>query len=345
MSEISIPYHQNFMPRIVSCIAIWAICLSILSGCASEPTTQPNSPRPNSTNGATRPTVAVPNFNADSAFAYVKRQVDFGPRVPGTPAHKACADWLTAQLRQYSDTVLVQTGKVTAHNGKKLPMYNIIASFAPQNPKRILLAAHWDTRPVADQDDERSEEPILGANDGGSGVGVLLEIARQLHAQQPQVGIDIVLFDVEDYGSSDTENSYCLGSQYWAAQPHRPGYKAQYGILLDMVGAADAVFPKEQFSLAFAPDIVQRVWNTATNLGFDSYFTPNVGGAITDDHFYVNKLANIPTIDIIHYTPEGTFGKYWHTHDDNMSAVDKNTLSAVGTVVLHVIYNEAVELQ
>lgn len=320
------------------------LLLSCFVACSTQPASSPTTKQEESTGGGTDKQavrINIPDFNADSAFAYVQKQVDFGTRVPGTLKHKACADWLATQLRRHSDTVIVQTGKVTAYNSKQLPMYNIIGSFNPQSADRVMLCAHWDTRPVADQDDERPNEPILGANDGASGVGVLLEMARQFQAQRPTVGVDIVLFDVEDYGKSEVEDSYCLGSQYWAANPHRAGYKARYGILLDMVGAPDAVFPKEQFSLSFAPETVSKVWNTAAELGFDSYFSRSVGGAITDDHFYVSKLAGIPTIDIIHYTPEGTFGKYWHTHDDNMKAVSKNTLDAVGTVLLNVLYKES----
>lgn len=315
-----------------SLICVWVACTEPQS--STKPTDKNN-------NTQAQATVNIPNFNADSAFVYVQKQVDFGPRVPGTPKHKECANWLTAQLRRHTDTVMVQTANVNAYNGKKLPMYNIIGSFNPQAADRVLLCAHWDTRPIADQDDERTKEPILGANDGASGVGVLLEVARQLKMQKPNVGIDIILFDVEDYGNSDIEDSYCLGSQYWAKNLHKPGYKARYGILLDMVGASDAVFQKEQFSLSAAPEIVSKVWKTAAELGFDSYFMNSIGGAITDDHLYVNRLAGIPTIDIIHYTPEGTFGKYWHTHDDNMSAVNKNTLDAVGTVLLTVVYRDA----
>jgi glutaminyl-peptide cyclotransferase len=327
------------MRRYLYILSIAWLCQ--LAACTNNQPATPTQATSNSSEAAQQPQPSnIPDFSADSALAYVQKQVDFGPRVPGTPKHKACADWLANQLRRHTDTLIVQSDKVTAYNGKTLPMYNIIGSFNPQATNRVLLCAHWDTRPFADQDDERSTEPILGANDGASGVGILLEIARQLNLQSPNLGVDIVLFDVEDYGKSEVEDSYCLGSQYWAKKPHTPNYKAQYGILLDMVGAGDAVFPKEQFSLAFAPDIVHKVWHTAAELGFDSYFASSIGGTITDDHFYVNKLAHIPTIDIIHYTPEGTFGKYWHTHDDNMSAVNKNTLDAVGTVLLTVIYRD-----
>lgn len=287
-------------------------------------------------------TVSVPDFNADSAFLYVQKQVDFGPRVPASPTHKACADWLTAQMRRLADTVQVQTAKVKVHNGKEVPMYNIIASLNPEANRRILLCAHWDTRPIADQDNERSNEPILGANDGASGVGVLMEIARQMKAADSPLGLDLIFFDVEDYGLSDIEDSYCLGSQYWAKHLHTPNYKPEYGILLDMVGAPDAVFLKEQWSMQFAPSTVDKVWKTAAELGYNSYFVNQMtNGSVTDDHYYVNKLASIPTIDIIHYTPEGRFGAYWHTHDDDMKAVSKNTLDAVGTVLLTVLFREA----
>lgn len=322
--------------------------LLLASACANSSSEQqgtgqntPSSQHVPESNTANKPSVNIPDFSADSAYWYTKKQVDFGARVPGTKPHKACADWLETQLRRFADTAFIQKAKATAHDGKQLPIYNIIGIFRPEASERVLLCAHWDTRPVADQDDERKNEPILGANDGASGVGVLLEIARQLQAQKPTVGVDIVLFDTEDYGQSDIDDSYCLGSQYWASHLHKAGYKARYGILLDMVGAPDAMFLKERWSMNYAPATVAKVWSVAAELGFESYF-PNMlsPGAITDDHYYVNKIANIPTIDIIHYTPEGGFAKYWHTHDDNMNAVSKNTLDVVGTVLMTVVYRE-----
>lgn len=333
--------------RILFIAAAWL--LLVLYACQPDSGGQQQGATPNAndqtgsqTSG--KPMVNAPAFNADSAFAFVQKQVDFGPRVPGTPQHKACAQWLEATLKQYAPATNTQSATVTAHNGKKLPVYNIIAAFNPNAARRILLAAHWDTRPNADQDTERTDQPILGANDGASGVGVLLEIARLLAANPINtLGVDIILFDTEDYGDYGVENSFCLGSQYWSKNPHTPGYRAEYGILLDMVGAPDAIFLQEQNSLSYAPDVVKKVWATGNELGFGSYFINKpTRTPITDDHLYVNQIAKIPMIDIIHYTYEGNFGAFWHTHKDNMNVVSKPTLHAVGQTVTTVVYREAV---
>ena len=203
-------------------------------------------------------------------------------------------------------------------------------------------------KPFADQDDENSDQPFDGANDGGSGVGVLMEIARNLQNSPVNMGIDIVLFDIEDYGppqdeqSSETEN-WGLGSQYWSRNPHLPGYRARYGILLDMVGVKDASFLMEGFSMMYAPSRVKKVWNLAAGLGYQSYFPEEYGGYITDDHYFINTIANIPTINIIHLEKDsqsGSFFEHWHTTSDNMEHIDRNTLKVVGTVVLNVVYRE-----
>jgi Zn-dependent M28 family amino/carboxypeptidase len=205
----------------------------------------------------------------------------------------------------------------------------------------VLLCAHWDTRPFADQDIKDQDKPILGANDGASGVGVLLEIAAVLKKQPVEIGVDIVLFDAEDWGdnSGAVENSYCLGSQFWAKNPHVPSYKADFGILLDMVGAPNAVFGFEGYSLAEAQTYLSMVWSSANNAGYSGYFKNFERGYVTDDHVYVMKHLKIPMIDIIDcdLNTSSHFGKYWHTHADNMNAIDKNTLKAVGQTLLDVI--------
>jgi len=302
-----------------------------------KPTTPANSP-----STTKRPQTAY--FNGDSAYYFIQKQVEFGPRVPGTPEHLACSQWLESKLKTYTPHTTIQKSSAKAHDGKELPIYNIIASFNPDVKKRILLCAHWDTRPNADRDTSRQNEAILGANDGGSGVGVLLEIARQLSKKPTKMGVDIILFDTEDYGAYGIDNSFCLGSQYWGKNKHVANYTAKFGILLDMVGAPDATFLKERHSLAFAEPVVKKVWKTAYDLGYESYFLNTITPApITDDHLYVNQLANIPTIDIIHYTQTGEFGDFWHTHQDNMDIISKNTLVAVGKTVLTVLYQEDVQ--
>lgn len=291
--------------------------------------------------------IPVPDFNADSAYTFIEQQVKFGPRVPGTPAHAKCSDFLSNKLKSYGLEVTVQTGSVKTYDGKNFNLKNIIASSKPESNNRILLCAHWDTRHIADRDTKDKNKPIEGANDGGSGVGVLLEIARSIQKQQPHYGIDILLFDLEDYGQPqnsgfpEMENSYALGSQYWAKNPHQPGYFAKYGILLDMVGAKDAVFAYEGNSMQYAPDLVKKIWNTARGLNYGKYFIDTMTNGIFDDHVAINQLLFIPTIDIVHHDPKtGDFGTFHHTHNDNMGIIDKNTLKAVGQTVLEVVYSE-----
>jgi len=290
----------------------------------------------------TNPDIPVPDFNADSAYFFIQQQVRFGPRVPNTAAHDSCADLLIRKLESYTTNIIVQEGNVTAYNGVKLNIKNIIARFNPEINNRILLCAHWDTRPFADQDKERPNEPFEGANDGASGVGVLLEIARQLVMTKPFIGVDIILFDAEDYGNSSTKDSYCLGSQYWAENPPISNYYPKYGILLDMVGAANASFTMEGYSMQYAPSVVKKVWNTAAKLGYSDYFRFKKTNPMIDDHLYINTIAHIPCINILHYDPStrSTFGSYWHTHDDNMDIINKNTLKAVGQTLLEVIFQE-----
>lgn len=282
-----------------------------------------------------------PNFNADSAYYFVDKQVSFGPRVTNSEPHKKCGDWLVAELRKMSDNVIEQKTTLTNYDGRQLNIRNIIAEINPKADKRILLCAHWDSRPFADEDTKDTNKPILGANDGGSGVGVLMEIARIIKNNPLSVGIDIVLFDAEDLGKSEHNNSYCLGSQYWSTNLHKPGYKAEYGILLDMVGAANAKFAWEEVSVTYARPVLEKVWGTAQVLGYPHFVYYNKGGII-DDHAYVNKNAGIPTIDIIHFDAQtqSGFPEHWHTHRDNMYAIDRTTLKAVGQTLLEVIYSE-----
>lgn len=291
--------------------------------------------------------IRVPDFVADSAYAFIEKQVSFGPRVPNTEGHQQCARYLQKKFRDYGLKVEVQHGKVRAYNGKKLNIQNIMARYKPDHPKRIALFAHWDTRPMADRGEKRKKEAIPGANDGGSGVGVLLEIARQLNKNPLPHGVDIVLFDAEDQGvpegkgTNNSADTWCLGSQYWAKHPPLSNYAPQYGILLDMVGSGDAIFPREGASIQYAPNVVDKIWNTAEELGYGEFFTDRRVQALTDDHIYVNRIAKIPTANIIHYNPDTRdFGPFHHTHRDNMDIISKKTLKAVGNTVLHVIYRE-----
>ncbi len=292
--------------------------------------------------------VNVPQFDADSAYQYVKSQVDFGPRVPNTAAHKACGEYLANKLEQFGAKVYNQQVDLTAYDGTLLKARNIIGAFNPEAKKRILLLSHWDSRPWADADpDEKNRyTPISGANDGASGVGVLLEIARQIQQQQPELGIDILFVDAEDYGTHQSykgahkEEHWALGTQYWAQNPHTQGYNARFGILLDMVGAKDATFFYEGYSEEYAKNINRKIWNAANNLGYGRYFVKQKGTTVTDDHLFVNRYARIPTIDIIQYSEKTGFYKNWHTVKDDLDGIDRNTLKAVGQTVMDVIYNE-----
>jgi glutaminyl-peptide cyclotransferase len=292
---------------------------------------------------------ASPDFNADSAFQFVKKQVEFGARVPNTSAHKACGDYLVATLKKYGLEVTEQTFTPTTYDGKKLNARNIIASFNPKASTRILLTSHWDSRPFSDQDSVDKTKPVMAANDGASGVGVLLEIARVLSSTDKKLnlGVDIILFDAEDWGNSDKAtdkfSGFCLGSQYWAANKHIPNYTAYFGILLDMVGAKDATFPQEGYSVSLADGIVRKVWGVASQLGYSNFFLDKAGPSITDDHLPVNETAKIPMIDIIHMKqndPEHTFFDQWHTAHDTLENIDSKTLKAVGQTLIQVLYQE-----
>ncbi|MGC4020613.1 MAG: M28 family peptidase [Cyclobacteriaceae bacterium] len=300
-------------------------------------------------------TVQVPRFNSDSAYFFVDKQVKFGPRVPNTKSHRQASDYFISQFKRYGATVTTQDFEATTWDNQRVQLKNIIASYNPDAQKRILLAAHWDTRPFADKDETKKNAPFDGANDGASGVGVLLEIARAINqSNKPDVGVDLILFDGEDWGkdSSTGQESkiempegygdwWCLGSQYWSKHKHVKNYSAYYGILLDMVGSKHAQFFREGGSLEFAPSVVEKVWDTGTKLGYTDYFVKTNVSAITDDHVFVSELAKIPMIDIVHYqNGMGFFGDYHHSTKDNMSIISKETLGAVGSTLLNVVYYE-----
>ena len=311
--------------------------------CKNDPTTPPPAPI----------TIDIPTFNADMAYRYIEKQVSFGPRVPNSPAHDSCAAWLKREFHGIGARVIVQHADLKAYTGEILKAKNIIAVYNPDAKRRVMLAAHWDSRHMAewDADPDKRMEPILGADDGASGVGVLLEIARNLDVHKIEgLGVDIVLFDAEDIGQprggggfTEQKDTWCLGSQHWSHNKHVSDYRAMYGILLDMVGSKNARFPREDVSMQYAPDVVNKVWTEAQKAGYSSYFDFSKAPGVTDDHLYVNQIAKIPMIDIINrpVTSETGFGHYWHTHKDDMSVIDKQTLTAVGQTVLNVLYKEA----
>jgi hypothetical protein len=300
-----------------------------------------------------------PAFSADSAYAYIEKQMSFGPRVPNSAAHMQCAVWLIEQLRAFGAEVELQKGQMPDYRGNDQQIYNIIGHFytlETASRARILLGAHYDTRPWCDEEDDYNERfyNVPGANDGASGVGVLLEIARQIGLRMSDslltTPVDIIFFDVEDSGSprfytgAEREDTWCLGSQLWAtnyADSRKPNGEStkpvyQFGIVLDMVGAPDAVFPREMYSTNYAPNYQQQIWRSAQRMGYGAMFSDQQSYPITDDHYYVNRIAGIPCVDIIHYDIRNATGFpwWWHTRQDDMSNISKPTLQAVGEVVM-----------
>ncbi|MFA8450762.1 MAG: M28 family peptidase [Bacteroidales bacterium] len=294
---------------------------------------------------------SIPEFNVDSAYNYMAKQISFGPRNPGSKGRDECAIWLLQKIKNYADTAFFQEFKTRSWEGNIFDGKNIIASFNPEKKRRLLLSAHYDTRPYSDQDPDKANynKPLDGANDGASGTGVLLEIARILKTKKANIGIDIIFWDMEDYGPPswtsipEEDRFWALGSQYWANNPHKQNYNAKYAILLDMVGGENNVFPREYFSQEFAPEILDYIWDIAAEIGYSNYFVNEEGLAVNDDHLPLNNIAGIPTIDIIGMDKSKgyyTFYKYWHTQNDKLDNISKKTLNAVGQVVTTVVYKE-----
>ena len=294
-----------------------------------------------------------PVFDADSAYAFCQQQCDFGPRAMNTKGHDDCRAWIVEKFKQYGCHVIEQHADLTGYDGTVLKSTNIMAQYRPEQTTRILLCAHWDSRPWADNDPDEANwhKPILAANDAASGVAVMMEVARLLQANPlaSNIGVDFVCLDAEDWGTPQWEedqtnsaDSWALGSNYFA-QNLPEGYEARYGILLDMVGGQGAQFYQELMSLQYAPAIVKKVWRASRQAGYGSFFPKKEGGRITDDHIPLNQYAHIPTIDIIPYYPDcaqSSFGPTWHTLNDNMEHIDRNTLKAVGQTVVQVLWTE-----
>ena len=293
--------------------------------------------------------IETPEFNPDSAYKFIEAQVMFGPRVPNTQAHENCYKYLKNKLESYNANVIIQNATVEKYNGDKLNIKNIIAQLNIEKKERILLFSHWDTRFLADEcsDTNLIYRPIDGANDGASGVGVLLEIARVISNSPPEIGIDIIFFDAEDQGEPSfldimNERAWCLGAQYWANNLHTPNYTAKYGICIDMVGKKNAKFTKEDNSRHYAGYLTKEIWKIGQELGYGNYFQNDLSKGIFHDHIFVSQEANIKSIIIIEYhkdNPKG-YGNFWHTHQDTMDIIDKNSLKAVGQTVLEAIYRE-----
>lgn len=339
-NQIIMKMRQVLKPlAVVAGFALLFTATASIPGCApDEPksdTTAVNVPKP--------PRIAGPVFNADSAYAFTKAQVDFGPRVPGSAEHEKCGAWLKAKMEAFGMTVTVQTSPATLYTGKTFTMSNIFSQYKPERTDRILLVAHWDTRHIADRDTHDVDKPIDGASDGASGVAVLMEIARIITEKDPNIGVDFLMVDAEDTGQpSGDENTWCLGSQYWS-QTVKPEYAktVHFGVLLDMVGGKGAIFPREGTSVRYASNAVEKVWSAAQNLGYGAYFVNSVTGETVDDNRFIIQNAGIPCIDIVHYDPaEQDYGPYHHRHTDNMDIIDVASLDAVGNVLVDVIYNE-----
>ncbi len=293
-----------------------------------------------------------PSFNADSAYAYCNAQCGFGPRTMNSSAHDRCEQYIISKFKTYGMTVTTQKASLRGYDGTPLASTNIIASYRPSLTTRILICAHWDSRPWADNDPDKSnhKKPVMAANDGASGVAVMIEMARAINSYEKlDIGVDFICLDAEDWGTpqwsskQDNADSWALGAQYWSSNPHKKDYEARYGILLDMVGGQGARFYQEGMSKQYAQTIVDKVWNAAGTIGYGSYFPSDEGGMITDDHIPINQKAGIPTIDIIPYYPDckqSNFGPTWHTISDDMAHIDKNTLKAVGQTIIQVLYTE-----
>lgn len=271
-------------------------------------------------------------FNATTAFGYLQQQLQFGFRIPGTPAHEQTGDWILAQLRARADTVVVQDIQHRDAHGKTLHLRNFFARFRPQAAERILYLAHWDTRPTADQAADSADrvKPVLGASDGASGVAVLLGVADALKAKPPTVGVDLLFVDGEDYGSFADSNDVLIGSR-WFAEHQPAGYPPLFGVLFDMVGDKSLDINVEGNSQAQAPEVVDRVWHTANELGYGEIFIPQVRFTLIDDHVSLQK-AGIHAIDVVDFNYP-----YWHTTQDTLDKVSAGSLQVVGDVAMALI--------
>jgi hypothetical protein len=287
-------------------------------------------PTPASSTASSRP-----EFNSQKAYALLLKQCDFGPRHPGSPGHRQCRDWLATTLRSTAESVSLQPFALNYDRpAKTVEAFNTIARFSPEKPDRILLCAHWDTRPWADKDPDPAnrQTPILGANDGASGVAVLLEVARLLHENVPPVGIDIVLFDGEDSGTEGSMQSWAQGSAYFAENLSRSD-RPRYGVLIDMIGDADLTIYQELNSRAYARPVVDRVWAIARELGCTA-FKPEPGSAVMDDHIPLLQIG-VPCIDLIDLDYP-----YWHTIADTPDKCSAASLDQVGRVLIELIYSD-----
>jgi len=315
-------------------LSIYVMSTLLATGCSREqPKPAADSPVP----APVQPVLHIPTFSGDRAFQFLVAQTRFGPRNPGSQGHAACLAYLTSEMSKSRSDVRLQEFDHVGYEGERFHLANIIVSFPSPGASRILLCAHWDTRPRAENDEDKSKrnDPIVGANDGASGVAVLLEMASLFKESPPPVGIDLVLFDGEDYGKEGDVSRYLLGARYFAS--HQPP-EYQFGVLLDMVGDKFLDIPKEQNSMRFAPDVMETIWNTARALGYPQ-FVEEEGELMTDDHLPLND-AGIRTVDLIDFNYPDSSNRFWHSHKDIPENCSAESLEAVGTVLTHVVFGQ-----
>ena len=271
-------------------------------------------------------------FDGARGLGYVERQLAFGPRIPNTAGHRDAGDWLAAELALRADTVIVQAWTHITARGDTLALRNFFARFRPEATERVLFLAHWDTRPRADRSANLAaqRQPVPGANDGASGVAVLLGIADALKARAPAVGVDLLFVDGEDWGDFSDSTEALIGSRYFAAHLP-PGYQPLYGVLFDMVGDKDLQLHWEGYSQSFAPEVVQRVWAFAERLGYDRVFQPGVRHTLVDDHVPLQE-AGLRVIDVVDFDYP-----YWHTTEDTFDKVSAASLKIVGDVAIALV--------
>ncbi|MCX6144221.1 MAG: M28 family peptidase [Ignavibacteriales bacterium] len=278
-------------------------------------------------------------FDSAKAYSYLVKQTQFGPRDPGSTAHERCLKFLREELGKYADVVVPQAFSYAVPKWKRVQLTNLLASFNTRATNRLFISAHWDTRPWADQDPEKKNwtKPIVGANDGASGVAIILELARQLRQFPPAVGVDLVLFDGEDLGTSGFGGSFSIGAQHFAKN-RPPGFNPRFGINIDMVGDRNLEIEREQNSERLAPEIQNLIFSTARRLMLPG-FIDSPGNEITDDHLPLND-AGIPTVDLIDFKyPDGS-NKYWHTMADTPDKCSAESLGVIGTLLLEIIYTQ-----
>jgi len=287
---------------------------------------------------------AVPKINEDFAYAKIIEYEKFGSKIPGSPAHKKAGDWIVAELKSFGFTVLEQLAEVKLPDGKKAPLRNIIAQQPGSQKTRIMLSAHWDNRPHADNDSDKKNhsKPVPGVNDGGSGVAVLLSIAKAIHESKvtSDFGIDLAFWDTEDGGTHANPETFCLGSQYWARNPMPENYIAKFGVNFDMIGRKGTILPIEAYSMYRAPDLISKLKKAAVRIGTQDYFSDERIGQVVDDHYYVSQGRGFPMIDLIYMTPDGKFPPEWHTVNDTSEFISRDVMKAIGQTVLEMIYGK-----